>query len=172
MKSASGFGRFYRAITNTTRCPATRVSYAFSGVAYAGCGGATWFVAVNARSCDGIVSPHCWTGGFPSPEFCILIPINASTLAIILGKSRMRRRARTDLCGGRSAMGVPTATLSVHPEINSAELRNQATRSGSSCARPLRPRASSRNDCANFVPNVRERSYLNVTFSMRVLRGN
>ena len=30
----------------------------------------------------------------------------------ILQKSRMRRRARTDLCGGRSAMGVPTATLS------------------------------------------------------------
>jgi len=30
----------------------------------------------------------------------------------ILQKSRMRRRARTDLCGGRSAMGVPTATVS------------------------------------------------------------
>ena len=30
----------------------------------------------------------------------------------ILQKSRMRRRARTDLCGGRSAMGVPTAPLS------------------------------------------------------------
>jgi len=30
----------------------------------------------------------------------------------ILQKSRMRRRARTDLCGGRSAMGVPTATIS------------------------------------------------------------
>ena len=29
----------------------------------------------------------------------------------ILQKSRMRRRARTDLCGGRSAMGVPTATV-------------------------------------------------------------
>jgi hypothetical protein len=31
--------------------------------------------------------------------------------AMILQKSRMRRRARTDLCGGRSAMIVPTATL-------------------------------------------------------------
>ena len=30
----------------------------------------------------------------------------------ILQKSRMRRRARTDLCGGRSVMGVPTATVS------------------------------------------------------------
>jgi hypothetical protein len=29
----------------------------------------------------------------------------------ILQKSRMRRRARTDLCGGRSVMGVPTATV-------------------------------------------------------------
>jgi hypothetical protein len=28
-----------------------------------------------------------------------------------LGKSRMRKRARTDLCGGRSAMVVPTATV-------------------------------------------------------------
>ena len=30
---------------------------------------------------------------------------------LILGKSRMRKRARTDLCGGRSAMVVPTATV-------------------------------------------------------------
>jgi hypothetical protein len=30
--------------------------------------------------------------------------------ATIQGKSRMRQRARTDLCGGRSAMVVPTAT--------------------------------------------------------------
>ena len=32
---------------------------------------------------------------------------------LILGKSRMRRRARPDLCGGRSVMVVPTATGSV-----------------------------------------------------------
>src|SRR5258708_7471201 len=30
---------------------------------------------------------------------------------LILSKSRMRRRARTDLCGGRSVMVVPTATV-------------------------------------------------------------
>jgi hypothetical protein len=41
--------------------------------------------------------------------FCMLIPISAST-PFILGKSRMRKRARTDLCGGRPAMVVPTAT--------------------------------------------------------------
>jgi hypothetical protein len=33
----------------------------------------------------------------------------------ILGKSRMRKRARTDLCGGRSAMVVPTATIITRP---------------------------------------------------------
>jgi hypothetical protein len=31
---------------------------------------------------------------------------------LIHGKSRMRRHARTDLCEGRSAMVVPTATVS------------------------------------------------------------
>ena len=31
----------------------------------------------------------------------------------IQGKSRMRQRARTDLCGGRSAMIVPTASVAV-----------------------------------------------------------
>src|SRR6266478_7975046 len=36
--------------------------------------------------------------------------MHAST-PLILRKSRMRRRARTDLCGGRSATVVPTATL-------------------------------------------------------------
>ena len=41
---------------------------------------------------------------------CIPIPTHAST-PFILGKSRMRKRARTDLCGGRSAMIVPTATV-------------------------------------------------------------
>src|SRR6266849_3301307 len=35
--------------------------------------------------------------------------MHAST-PLILRKSRMRRRARTDLCGGRSVMVVPTAT--------------------------------------------------------------
>jgi hypothetical protein len=36
--------------------------------------------------------------------------MHAST-PLILRKSRMRRRARTDLCGGRSLMIVPTATV-------------------------------------------------------------
>src|SRR5215469_9694202 len=33
--------------------------------------------------------------------------------AILHGKSRMRKRARTDLRGGRSAMVVPTATVDI-----------------------------------------------------------
>src|SRR5438105_11461971 len=36
--------------------------------------------------------------------------MHAST-PLILRKSRMRRRARTDPCGGRSVMVVPTATV-------------------------------------------------------------
>lgn len=47
--------------------------------------------------------------GFRSLEFCSHIRSNASPLDI-RGRSRMRQRARTDLCGGRSAMVVPTAT--------------------------------------------------------------
>ena len=45
-----------------------------------------------------------------NPAFCIPIPMFASP-PLILGKSRVRKRARTDLCGGRSAMVVPTATV-------------------------------------------------------------
>src|SRR5712691_12229105 len=43
-------------------------------------------------------SPSC-TGGFPHPAFCIPIHMPASP-TLILGKSRMRKRARTDLWGG------------------------------------------------------------------------
>jgi hypothetical protein len=35
----------------------------------------------------------------------------------ILGKSRMRKRARTELCGGRSVMSVPTATRIVRRRV-------------------------------------------------------
>ena len=46
----------------------------------------------------------------PPPRVLHPIPMHASTPPI-LRKSRMRRRARTDLGGGRSAMVVPTATV-------------------------------------------------------------
>jgi RNA-directed DNA polymerase len=47
----------------------------------------------------------------PPPAFFTLIPTPAFTPPI-LHKSRMRRRARTALCGGRSVRIVPTATPS------------------------------------------------------------
>jgi hypothetical protein len=53
-------------------------------------------------------------GGFPNPALCILILMYASPL-VIHSKSRMRKRACTDLCGGRSAMVVPTATPGSSP---------------------------------------------------------
>src|SRR5260370_29776428 len=45
-----------------------------------------------------------------TPRSAPPIPMHAST-PLILRKSRMRKRARTDLCGGRSVMVVPTATV-------------------------------------------------------------
>ena len=53
-------------------------------------------VAVNAPRCvGGVCSPSC-TGGFLNPAFCIPILMFASP-PLILGKSRVRKRARTDL---------------------------------------------------------------------------
>ena len=49
------------------------------------------------------------TGGLPRRVFRILAPCNDLTLAI-QGGSRMRRRARTVLCGGCQVTGIPTAT--------------------------------------------------------------
>ena len=41
--------------------------------------------------------------------FCILI-LQLASSPLIQGGSRMRKSARTDLCGGRSVMIVPTAS--------------------------------------------------------------
>jgi len=75
-----------------------------------GCGGASSSAAVNAHRCAGIVSPLSCSAGFRNPAFCTPIPMHALPL-LIPGKSRMRKCACTDLCGGRSAMVVPTATV-------------------------------------------------------------
>ena len=71
-------------------------------------------VARYRAAASAAISP--WTGstgsstdGFQSLAFSILILCSALT-PVIRGGSRMRRSARTDLCGGRSAMIVPTAT--------------------------------------------------------------
>jgi hypothetical protein len=72
-----------------------------------------WWRALSRRSQRSHVSmdrsPGSSTDGFQSLAFSILILCRALTPAI-RGGSRMRRSARTDLCGGRSAMIVPTAT--------------------------------------------------------------
>jgi hypothetical protein len=65
----------------------------------------------RARTVENIVQSHmlstqsgnCMSQGMGGVRQAVLPPL-------IHGKSRMRRRARTDLCGGRSAMVVPTAT--------------------------------------------------------------
>jgi hypothetical protein len=64
---------------------------------------------------------------YPSPELVdsstpssAPIPMHAST-PLILRKSRMRKRARTDLCGARPAMVVPTATV-IHMPNKSGRL--------------------------------------------------
>src|SRR5664280_2232297 len=55
--------------------------------------------------------------------------MHAST-PLILRKSRMRRRARTDLCGGRSAMVVPTATVTpAGPTLSAAVPKSRSGKS-------------------------------------------
>src|SRR5260370_777017 len=51
-------------------------------------------------------SPNSCSVGTTPRAFCSPTPAHAST-PLILRKSRMRRRARTDLCGGRSEMVPP-----------------------------------------------------------------
>jgi RNA-directed DNA polymerase len=109
LRSEPGCGRLYWDTTNIMLFPVTRVSYVCSCIAFAGCGGVFWSVAVNAQGCDGIASILSWTDGFPNPVFYILIPMRALP-PCIPSKSRMRQRARTDLCGGRREIDVPTAT--------------------------------------------------------------
>jgi len=70
---------------------------------------------------------------------------------LILGKSRMRKRACTDLCGGRSAMVVPTATVmdvvsrlevrfeDSKPVLESILLADPAASAPTLCRRPWRP---------------------------------
>ncbi len=99
------------AITNTTPFPVTCLGFSFSAGACVGCGGTRFRGAANAAESPWVGSAGSWTDGFQSLASYILILCRAST-PLIQGGSRMRRRARTDLCGGRSVMIVPTATAS------------------------------------------------------------
>ena len=108
-RSVNGSGKLLWATTNTTLSPVTRLSCASSEIAFAGYGGECYSVAASAHGCDGNVSTQSSTGGFQYPGSYILILMHASPL-LILRKSRMRRRARTDLSGGRPVKAVPTGT--------------------------------------------------------------
>ena len=108
--SVRGSGRLCWVTTNTTLFPGTRRSCASSNFACVGYGRVFWSAVVSAQRCVGNALPQSLTGGFLHPAFCIPTPTLASTPRI-LRKSRMRRRARADLCGGRPAMVVPTATV-------------------------------------------------------------
>ena len=63
----------------------------------------------SAHGCAGILFYPLLSRWMPCPRTLHAYLVLASPL-LILGKSRMRKDARTDLCGGRSAMVVPTAS--------------------------------------------------------------
>ncbi len=92
----------------------TLIGWVFSGIGYDDCGGPFWLVAANVGGCRGSGTHRFLIAGFPSHGCCIHTPSDALP-PDIQGKSRMRKRARTDLCGGRSAMVVPTATYKKGP---------------------------------------------------------
>src|SRR5215472_17217664 len=109
-KSVHGFGRSSTATTNTTQCPETSISCVPSEGASIDCGEVYWLVAANALEGSGSNSLRSSKGGSHTPESCTLTRKLAFT-PLIPHKSRMRRRARTDLRRGRSVMVVPTATV-------------------------------------------------------------
>src|ERR1039458_5757790 len=99
VRSVYGFGRWSPATTNTMPSPATSINCASSEIASIDCGVTYWFAAVNARGRSGRSLLRSSKGGYHHPESCTHIRMLAFTLPI-LHKSRMRRRARTDLSGG------------------------------------------------------------------------
>jgi hypothetical protein len=75
-----------------------------------------WAGAIELRKADGtgrrLRSEAC-------PRDCTVCGQQHVPPPIIHGKSRMRKRARTDLRGRRSAMVVPTATVRMGPSLSS-----------------------------------------------------
>jgi group II intron reverse transcriptase/maturase len=108
-KSVHGYGKWYRVTTSIMLFPATSISCTSSNIASIGSGEVFSFVAVRRHERSGRNTARSSTDGFQHPVSCIPIRRLASA-PLILRKSRMRKRARTDLSGGRSAMSVPTGT--------------------------------------------------------------
>src|SRR6516225_7905903 len=115
VRSVYDFGAWSPAITNTMLSLATSISCASSEHASIDCGMPYWSVAVNVRGRSGRSLLRSSTDGYHHPAFCTLIPTRAFT-PHILHKSRMRRRARTDLSGLR---------LETH-EVQSPEMETAA----------------------------------------------
>jgi hypothetical protein len=89
--------------------PVTCLGSILSDGGLVGCGVARYRAAASGATSPGTGSTGSWSAGSQSLAFSILILCSALT-PVTRGGSRMRRSARTDLCGGRSAMIVPTAT--------------------------------------------------------------
>src|SRR5438105_5985819 len=81
----------------------TLIGWLFSCIGYGDCGGPFWLVAANVGGCRGSGTHQFLIAGLPSHGCCIHTPSSASP-PDIQGKSRMRKRARTDLCGVVSRM--------------------------------------------------------------------
>ena len=110
--SVGGLGRSRWAITNTTLFREIFIGCVSSCIGCDDCGEPSWPAAVSVGRCSGSGILRFLIAGFLFHGCCILIPSSASP-PVIQGKSRMRQPARTDLCGGRPAMVVPTATRSL-----------------------------------------------------------
>src|SRR5450759_431039 len=122
----SGSEGSFLAITNTTLYPVTCLGCIFSVGGFVGSGGEHYLAAVNDAVSPGTGFTGSWSDGFQSPT-CSTLILCSDLTPIIRGGSRLRRSARTDLCGGRSAMIVPTATARNFlrkPLVNRSEMRS------------------------------------------------
>src|ERR1700758_3740013 len=118
-KSVSGSKKSCGGTSNTTLSRAIRDASTYSYIGFDCFGGECYSTAAKRDGSHGSGCHRCSTAGFPNPASFILT-LNSALPPLIQGGSRMRRRARTDLCGGRSAMVVPTASGRVYGQEKSS----------------------------------------------------
>ena len=114
-------------------------------VAFAGCGELYSYAAVNVHRWGGIDSIPPEPMDSKTPRSASLSDGSLCRYRIP-GKSRMRKRARTDLCGGRSAMVVPTATVETDGHGGATIIWPGETEAGSAGTQPC---------CATLTNGVR-----------------
>ena len=102
---------WWRVTTNTTRYRETCLCFRGFENGFAVTGGMFYAGAVSGESQTGTICGLSSSDGFLVPALFILIPMYASTL-VSKGGAVCGNSARTDLCGGRAVMLVPTATRS------------------------------------------------------------